>query len=40
MLDLLDIDKVKTVYSAPKVQLLKWVGSKHKFAEQMSEYFP
>ena len=40
MLDLFDIDELKTIYTVPKVQLLKWVGSKHKFAEQMSEYFP
>jgi DNA adenine methylase len=28
------------IFSPPKVQLLKWIGSKHKFAAQMSEYFP
>jgi DNA adenine methylase len=29
-----------TPFLPPKVQLLKWVGSKHKFAAQMSQYFP
>jgi DNA adenine methylase len=40
MLDFCEIEEIKTNYSAPKVQLLKWVGSKHKFAKKMSEYFP
>src|ERR1700744_5890804 len=30
---------VQKIYP-PKVQLLKWVGSKQKFVSQMSEYFP
>ena len=28
------------VYIPPKVQFLKWVGGKHKFAAQMVRYFP
>jgi len=40
MFDLCDIEELKTTYTVPKVQLLKWVGSKHKFAEQMCEHFP
>jgi DNA adenine methylase len=30
----------KPVYNPPKVQFLKWVGSKHKFATEMVQYFP
>lgn len=39
MLDQIEVDSL-IVFSPPKVQLLKWVGSKHKFAEQMSVLFP
>src|SRR6187402_799047 len=39
MLELIEeIPQIK--YTPPKHQLLKWVGSKHAYAEEMSNYFP
>jgi DNA adenine methylase len=40
MLEIEETAIAKKVYHPPKVQLLKWVGSKHKFAEKMSAFFP
>ncbi|WP_429262452.1 DNA adenine methylase [Mucilaginibacter sp. 3215] len=30
----------KSTFTPPKVQFLKWVGSKHKFASEMVQFFP
>lgn len=36
----LEVQTIVSTYIPPKVQLLKWVGSKHKFAVEMAAYFP
>lgn len=33
-------NKIPSKFTPPKVQLLKWVGSKHKFAKEMAIFFP
>lgn len=40
MLEIEERQVKKNTYEPPKVQFLKWVGSKHKFAEQMAAFFP